>query len=230
MALCNADTCIANHKQQLVLFFALLDCENHLTLFGKLDGVAEKVDQDLTQTCHVAVDAARHIVVHNVGDVEALFDGATRRQIERGFDALTQVEGLELDIHPACLDLTKVKDIVDDREQGISRIADGLGVVTLFFAEIGIHQESTHPDDGIHRSADLVTHGCQEGALCLVGSFGRGTGLLGFVEKAYILDRDHRLICKDLQDGNLFVCKRLKLTFTDANTADRFSFSQHRDK
>jgi hypothetical protein len=75
-----------------------------------------------------------------------------------------------------------------------------------------------------------MAHCGEEGTFCLIGLFCGRAGFLHFVEQAYILDGDHSLICEDLQDGNLLVRKRLGVAFTHANTANRFSFSQHRDE
>ena len=99
-------------------------------------------------------------------------------QVERRFDALAQVEGLALDVQPPGLDLREVEDVVDDRQQRLAAVADGLGELALLVVERRVEQQAAHADDGVHRRADLVAHRRQEGALGLVGGFGRGAGLL----------------------------------------------------
>jgi hypothetical protein len=147
----NADAGIADGELQFVPGFALFHRQHDLALLGEFDRVAEQVDQDLAQAGHIAFDAGRHVVVHDVGDVESFFDGAPGRQVQRGFDAFAQVEGLEFHVHPARLDLAEVEDVVDDGEQGVARVADGFGVVALFIVELGIHEQAAHTDDRVHR-------------------------------------------------------------------------------
>ena len=50
--------------------------------------------------------------------------------------------------------------------------AHGLRVSALVLVEGGVQQEARHPDDPVHRGADLVTHVGQEVALGLVGGLG----------------------------------------------------------
>ena len=147
-----------------------------------LTALLKQVDEDLAQAGDIALDACRDIVVDDVGDVESFFDGAAGRQVQCQFDTFAQVEGLEFHIHLACFDLAEVQDVVDDGQQGIARVADGLGVVALFLVEFRIHQQTAHADDRVHRRADLVTHGGKEGTLGFVGCFGGSLRRLCFIE------------------------------------------------
>ena len=163
------------------------------TFFSELDGIAQEIDQDLPQTSHIAFDARGHIVIHDVGDVESFFDGAASREVQCGFDAFTQVKGLVFHIHLARFDLAEVEDVIDDGEQCIARVADGLSVVALFLVQFGIHQKTAHSNDRVHRCADLVTDRGQEGTLGFVGLFCGSAGLLGFIEEALSLVKEARV-------------------------------------
>ena len=118
--------------------------------------------------------AARHVALEQVGQCR----GPSRRparstRSSADFDAVAQVEGLR---SPApCLPasiLREVEDVVDDRQQRVAAVADGLGEVALLGVQRRVQQQAAHADDGVHRRADLVAHRGQEGALGLVGAFG----------------------------------------------------------
>ena len=59
----------------------------------------------------------------------------------------------------------------------------------LLGVEWGIDQQAAHPDDGVERRSDLVAHGRQERALCLVCLFRRVLGLSCLGIQAGVLDR-----------------------------------------
>ena len=123
-------------------------------------------------------NGGRDVAFEHVGGVQMLFDGARRDEVERGFDALAQVEGLRLDVHAAGFDLREVQDVVDDGQQRVAGFADGRDVVVLLGVELGVEQQPAHADHRVHRRADLVAHRRQERALGLVGGLGRGARLL----------------------------------------------------
>ena len=81
------------------------------------------------------------------------------------------------------------------------RVADGRRIVALLVVERRVEQQAAHADDGVHRRADLVAHRGQEGALGFVGGFGGSAGLLRLPEKLGVLDGDHRLVGKGLDQA-----------------------------
>ena len=104
-------------------------------------------------------------------------------------------ERLVLELDLAGLDLREVEDVVDDREQGVARRPDGLGVVALLLVERGVEQQPAHPDDRVHRRADLVAHRGQERALGLVGVLGAASRAASrLAEQPGVVDGDGRLL------------------------------------
>jgi len=87
-----------------------------------------------------------------------------------------KVDRLEVEL--AGLDLGDVQDVVDDEQQVVGRVPDGLQVVALLALEAGLQGYLGHADDGVHGRADLVAHLGQELALGPVGGFGFFLGLL----------------------------------------------------
>ena len=138
------------------------------------------------------MNGKRNIALEEIGDVDAFFDRARRDQVQCGFNAFAQVKWLDLNVHAPGFDLGEIENVVDDGQQRITRPTNGFHIVALFIVEFGVEQESAHADDGIHRRADLMAHGGQEGALGFVGLFGGGSRGSRFFEQTRILDRRGR--------------------------------------
>ncbi len=134
------------------------------------------------------------------------------------------------DIHAARFDLGEIQNIVDDGEQGIARVADRFSVIALFVVEFGIEQESAHADDGIHRGADLMTHGRKEGTLGFVSLFGSGAGDAGIFEETRILDGRCHAGCDGFhQRNNGFIVGVFMLEVLNGDAADEVPADHHRD-
>ena len=134
----------------------------------------------MAQARHVAKDRGRDLGPHEIGQIQTFFRRLGCQKIEGALDALAQVERLVLQLHLARLDLGKVEDIVDHREQGISALADGLDELVLLRGQVGVQQQAGHADDGIHRRTDLVAHRGQKCALGLTGRLGFAASLACF--------------------------------------------------
>ncbi len=75
---------------------------------------------------------------------------------------LLQIEAHPLDFHLIGLDLGKIKDIIDDAQQGLCRGVNLLEVIALLFGRTGLHGQVGHAQDGVHRRPDLMAHIGQE--------------------------------------------------------------------
>jgi hypothetical protein len=166
------------------------DRQHDLAGVGELDRVRQEVEQDLAQARHVADDRGRNVAVEVVDEVQALLHGARGDEVERGLDALAQVERLRLELHPVRLDLAEVEHVVDDRQQRIARLADRRDVVVLL---------------GVERRVRAVARSCRSPRSSACGSRGsssRGTSssprwrlrppprFLRLLEQARVLDGD----------------------------------------
>ena len=74
----------------------------------------------------------------------------------------------------------KVKYVIGNGEQRIAAGTDRGCELLLGGGKICIQQQARHANDRIHRRANLVTHGGQEGAFYTGGGFGGVTGLTQF--------------------------------------------------
>ena len=104
------------------------------------------------------------------GELEALGGGLRRQRLGH---ALDQLDGGELDafeVEAARLDLGEVEDVVDDPQQRRRRIAHRAQRLALLDRERRALQHVDHAQHAVHRRADLVAHGGEEGRLGLVGA------------------------------------------------------------
>ena len=139
---------------------------------GELDGVAQKIEQDLSQPQGIAQYALGH-VGRDVGcELHALGGGLRGQRLDRALDQLhrRQVEGLE--IEATGLDLREIEDVVDDAQQRRRRIVHCHQRLVLFDGERRTFEDVDHAEHAVHWRADFVADGGEEGRLGLVGVLG----------------------------------------------------------
>ncbi len=56
------------------------------------------------------------------------------------------------------LDLGIIQHVIDDHQQRLARVFDGVGIQYLFFGQVGILQQLGHANNAVHRGADLMAH------------------------------------------------------------------------
>lgn len=105
-----------------------------------------------------------------------LFAGLEGQGFGAGLDHLAEVEFDHCDFHLAHIDLGKVQHVIDDAQQGMGRVFDGLGEFGLLGVQARGAQQSGHSQHRIHGGADFMAHGGQKGA---TGQHGLIGGLLG---------------------------------------------------
>ncbi len=84
-----------------------------------------------------------------------------------------------LESQPAHFDLRQVENIVHDPEEVLRSVVDLVQLGALLGVRDLLLEQVVEADDGVHRSAYLVTHVGEEGAL---GAACRLGGFLGFSE------------------------------------------------
>ena len=174
--LADANACIADDEFERGLVVkdgGLLHGQGHAARrFGKLDGVAQDVDQHLLELHDVA----------DVGAVHQVQDLTFKRQSligalghDQGVDLLqhpAEGEGFVAQHHPAGLDAAHVQNVVDELQQVAGAVADFFQIIPGLRRQCLILQrQAVQADDGVHRGADFVAHVGEEGGLGAVGGF-----------------------------------------------------------
>ena len=157
----NADAGVLHGKQHPGVL--PLNAQDHLTLVGEFECVAQQVDQHLHEAVTVGMHPLRQLVIQldAVGQVHAL--DPREKQLEGVLYRFAQFKGFRLNHQMTRLRLRIVQDVVDHRHQVIGRLARvvehfaGLGLVT----QAG-QQQSIEAQNGVHRCAQFMADGGDE--------------------------------------------------------------------
>ena len=139
-----------------------------------------------------------------------------------------QVERLGLHFEHARLDLGEIEDVVDDGEQRFATIPDNFGEFALLVRQVGREQQAAHAEDAVHRRADFVAHGRQEGALGLIGLVSGVLGLLESDVRALALEDATELGTDELAGVQQRIVRRLIGGGQEAEDGDDFGADEDR--
>ena len=147
---------------------------------GVLEAVADEVDDDLAQAQAIERDLARQIGRQAHLHHQSLLGDHVREQRLAAAEEIAQIGRHRVQLQLAGLDLAHVEDVVDEPEQHLAALGDGLHVELLAVALHRVLEQLREAEDRVHRRADLVTHVGEEGALLAVGGVGGiGAGTFG---------------------------------------------------
>src|SRR5271170_4024262 len=112
------------------------------TGLGELDRIADKIDEDLSQTGGIRDQCARQFAVERVAEVELLFRRAQCQKIEGPLDTFPQVKRMYLELQFSRFDFRKVENIVDDREEVVAAGTNRSDPIPLLGIQRGIEKQS----------------------------------------------------------------------------------------
>ena len=135
--------------------------------------------QNLLQPDRVADHARRHGIQPLQPEHQPLGRSHALAQLENAMHALAQVERHGIEAELSRLDLGDVEHVVQNREQNLGGVRQGLNVAGLLFIEARSAQQVDHPEDAGDRRPHFVAHGGEKGGLGPVGGFRAPLGLLG---------------------------------------------------
>src|SRR5687768_9660729 len=140
------------------------------TLLGKLDGIAQHINEDLTQLVDISHDVLGDIADHLHRERQLFLIRADAEHHLQIFEQDGEVERRELQGGAARFDLGHFQDVIDQGKQMLPAAVDGSQVLTLPGGEalVSLHQLG-EPEDGVHGGANFVRHVGQENALGAVG-------------------------------------------------------------
>ena len=108
-----------------------LRAQRHAAPFGELEGVAEQVLQDLLQPRGVGVDRARQGRREIDVECESFVRGHLPERLLHRVADVGEGDVAEGDVHHPRLDLRQIQYVIDQREQILPRLVNGLGEVDL---------------------------------------------------------------------------------------------------
>lgn len=144
----NADPRVANREAQLERIVGRDGGATQLDVaaFGEFHGVAQEIEQDLTQPLRVAHHGARHVLLdveeHRNGQLFEMDDD----RADRLGDQRARVEHDRLDRHPIGFDACVVQHVVQQAEQRTGRLFQYPEIAVLLCGESAVEQELGHAE------------------------------------------------------------------------------------
>ena len=161
----DAGVCDGESEHGFTLILCLpFDLERYLsTRRREFDSIAENVDQDLPEL-HVVSDVVIVNLAMNVAlIIKPLVLALPAEHGVDGFQQFREGKFLISQRHPAGLDAGHVQNIIDQVQQMPGGGIDLFQVFPCFRRSFRIVQcNVVQPDDGVHRSADLMAHAGKE--------------------------------------------------------------------
>ncbi len=159
--------------------------------FSKFKRVADQIQKHLPQSAGVAAEPRRHLRLYLASERKPLDFSVPAHQFHGAIEDRAQIEILALQFDAAGFRFRKVKNIVDQFQKIVPGALKHPHVFALLRAERRIREQAGHAEDGIHGSADLMTHDGQKLAFGAAGGLGRQfrakqfrLGLLAFEDLA----------------------------------------------
>ena len=138
---------------------------------GELHRVAEEVEQDLAEPQLVSANR-RQVIGELEGQGDAVLCRPLPNQRQGVLEGDRRVEGRQVQLHLAGLDLGEVEDVVEQREEvpaGVANVAEVVLLTVVEVAEHALQQDLGEADDRVQRGAQLVRHAREELGLVLTG-------------------------------------------------------------
>ena len=110
---------------------ALLDQHINIAMFGKLDGIAHQIGDDLLQAQRIADNIVRNIIFDVQRQLQPLIVSGVRQQSHDLIQRITQQERDALKYQFTRFQLREVQHVVNDSEQVVRRALDRGEVVAL---------------------------------------------------------------------------------------------------
>ena len=155
------------------------DAQADAAPLGELDGIAGEVDEDLPKPGRVADEARRQFGDDDGRDVEPLFLGTGRQQLDDAFHEPPHVERLRHEVEPPRFDAREVEHLVDQRGERAARGVDRLDIGLLLGIERRARQQFGHAEHAVEGGADLMADRREKTRLCMGGGLRLGARLAG---------------------------------------------------
>ena len=160
------------HRALHELFVVRIDLgahmQGHLAMIGVLDGIADQIDHDLTQTARVEQQGIGHIGIDFMAQAQAFFHCHLREHRLQRREQFAQIGRSQFDFKLAGLDARQVKNVIDQVEQGLAALLDRFDIEALAFTFDDLFEQLGEAEDRIHRRADFVAHVGQERSFLVV--------------------------------------------------------------
>src|SRR5262249_31875280 len=204
--------------------------DGNFARISELDGVANKIDQNLRQSA--AVTMAWWQFRGHLDFEGQLF--VSRQRLQRAANRLGNVLNAvirKFEFKLTGLDLRQIKHVIDESEQVFAVGLKPLEDAHHFFgwlAVCAVRHQFGIAEDGIERRAQLVAHVREELRLVLACLFKLPALVLDFVEQADVINSDDGLVSEGLHQFYLLVGEWTHLAACQNKHADQRSLTLER--
>ncbi len=157
----NTDTRIADLNFNLHLVAAdraLFDQDVDVAAFSELNGIPDKVGNDLLQAQRIANDVIRHVIFNVQRQLKAFIVGRVREQRHHFIERTAQRERNTLQDKFARFQLGEVQHVVDDCQQVVGRAFNGVQVIALSRIQLAFQGQAGKANHAIERRTQFVRH------------------------------------------------------------------------
>src|SRR5690606_17607723 len=114
---------------------------------GELDRIAHEVHQHLPQVRHVAQNSFGNLWPHVAYKFESTFVCRHGEGLENTCDRIAYIELDPLDIEAPSLNLGKIQDVIDERQERFGALGNDLDMLSLTRRQLAVEQQFRHADD-----------------------------------------------------------------------------------
>ena len=155
----NADPAVLNGKPDEAAVAAFFDFQDDAAGFGKLDGIAQQVDQYLPDAAGIAVQPRRQCGVEMAAQVQALAVGLVAEQGQGGVDDFLQVEVAVVHFEAPGFEAGEIQDVVDQFQQVLRGVPGQSEQFALGRFQPTLLEHVEGADDAVQRGPDFVADG-----------------------------------------------------------------------
>ena len=152
--------------------------------FGKFDGVAEEVDDDLAETLQIAKERRGNSGIQMPGNFEVLLAAPELHDFQDFAQASGELKFERAKFHHSRVHFGEVQNVIEQAEKRIGRSLYHFQIFALLRGDLGVENQVGHAENSIHRGAEFMADVSEEFAFCAAGCFG---GFLGGAQRVLIL-------------------------------------------
>src|SRR6516225_8692304 len=204
--------------------------DGNFARISELDGVANKIDQNLRQSS--AVTMAWWQFRGHLDFEGQLF--VSRQRLQRAADGLGDVLNAvigEFEHELTGFDLGQIEHVIDKSEQVLAvglKAFEYAKHLLRWLAVSAVRHQFGVTENGVERGAQLVAHIGEELRLVLARLFKLPTLVLNFIEQSHVLDGYARLVGEGRHQIDLLVGEGANDLAHEDDSADRMTFAQQR--
>lgn len=147
--------------------------------FRKFDGVADEIEEDLSEAGAVGPDLVRAVGSYFLDEAEGFGACGGFLQIDCLGEQLGEIHGCFVEFHAPAFDFAEVEQVVEEEEEGFSTGLNGADKSELLVVEMGVAEEFCEAEEAVKGGANFMAHDGKKFIFGGVGALSRRCGFFG---------------------------------------------------